>query len=60
MDKFEVSKGRIGEKIYSDENSQKEYNNKYFSYPEEKSWIFNNRIHLTGNQAEYDKLPVDS
>ncbi len=60
VDKFEVSKGRIGEKIYSDENSQKEYNNKYFSYPEEKSWIFNNRIHLTGNQAEYDKLPVDS
>jgi calcineurin-like phosphoesterase family protein len=60
VDKFEVSKGRIGEKIYSEENSQKEYNNKYFSYPEEKSWIFNNRIHLTGNQAEYDKLPVDS
>ena len=60
VDKFEVSKGRTGEKIYSEENSQKEYNNKYFSYPEEKSWIFNNRIHLTGNQAEYDKLPVDS
>ena len=59
MDKFEVSKVRTGEKIYSDENSQED-NNKYFSYPEEKSWIFNNRIHLTGNQAEYDKLTVDS
>lgn len=59
MDKFEVSKVRTGEKIYSDENSQED-NNKYFSYPKEKSWIFNNRIHLTGNQEEYDKLTVDS
>ena len=59
MDKFEVSKGRSGEKTYSDENSQED-NNKYFSYPEEKSWIFNNRIHLTGNQAEYEKLTVES
>src|SRR5829696_8795952 len=59
MDEFEVSKDMAGKKIYSDRNSQ-EYNNKYFSYPEEKSWIFNNRIHLTGNHAEYDKIRLDS
>jgi hypothetical protein len=59
VDEFEVSKDMAGKKIYSDRNSQ-EYNNKYFSYPEEKSWIFNNRIHLTGNHAEYDKIRLDS
>ena len=59
MDKFEVSKGRSGEKTYSGGNSQED-KNKYFSYPEEKSWIFNNRIHLTGNPAEYEKLTVES
>ena len=59
MDKFQISKDRTGEKIYSDENSD-EYNNKYFSYPEEKSWIFNNRIHLTENQANSDKMKLDS
>jgi hypothetical protein len=58
VDEFEVSKDRTGKKIYSDEHSQ-HYNNKYFSYPEEKSWIFNNRIHLTGNDAEHDKMRVD-
>src|SRR5215203_465471 len=59
VDEFEVSKDMAGKKIYSDRNSQ-EYNNKYFSSPEEKSWIFNNRIHLTGNHAEYDKIRLDS
>lgn len=59
VDKFEVSKDRTGKKIYSDENSQPN-NNKYFSYPEENSWIFNNRIHLSGNNAEYTKISLDS
>ena len=58
VDEFEISKDRPGNKIYSDENSQN-YNNEYFSYPEEKSWIFNNRNHLTGNNAEYDKIRLD-
>lgn len=58
VDEFEISKDRTGKKIYSDENSQN-YNNEYFSYPEEKSWIFKNRIHLTGNNAEYDKIRLD-
>jgi hypothetical protein len=58
VDEFEISKDRTGKKIYSDEYSQN-YNNEYFSYPEEKSWIFNNRIHLTGNNAEYDKIRLD-
>jgi hypothetical protein len=58
VDEFEISKDRTGKKIYSDKNSQN-YNNEYFSYPEEKSWIFNNRIHLTGNNAEYDKIRLD-
>jgi len=59
VDEFEVSKDRTGKKIYSDENSQP-YNKKYFSYPEENSWIFNNRIHLTGNDADYEKISLDS
>jgi len=58
VDEFEISKDRTGKKIYSDEYSQN-YNNEYFSYPEEKSWIFNNRIHLTGNNAEYDNIRLD-
>ena len=59
IDKFQISKDRTGEKIYSDENSD-EYNNKYFSYPEEKSWIYNNRIHLTDNHANAYKMKLDS
>ena len=59
IDKFQISKDRTGEKIYSDENSD-EYNNKYFSYPEEKSWIFNNRIHLTDKHATSYKMQLDS
>ena len=58
VDEFEVSKDKTGKKIYSDQNSQP-YNKKYFSYPEENSWIFNNRIHLTGNDAYYDKTSLD-
>ena len=43
LDKFEISKDMTGKKTYSDENPQ-QYNDERFIIPEEKSWIYNNRI----------------
>ncbi len=43
LDKFEISKDMTGKKTYSDETPQ-QYNDERFIIPEEKSWIYNNRI----------------
>ena len=43
LDKFEISKDMTGKKTYSDENPQ-QYNDERFIIPDEKSWIYNNRI----------------
>src|SRR5918994_1999203 len=60
FEKYHVDIVLSGHTQYYQRSLPLSYNNDNPSYPEENSWIFNNRIHLSGNNAEYTKISLDS